>query len=161
MENHAVTNAGDTILQLVSFNIGEEEFGVDILGVQEINRMIDITRVPNAPSYVEGVINLRGKVIPVIDLRKRLAMPTRTHDHETRIIVVEIEGKIIGFVVDKVNEVLRIPQSVTEAPPAMVSGIKSDYITAIGKLSDRLIILLDLAKILNDDEKLLVMQTAA
>jgi len=161
MEQHVTANAADTILQLVSFNIGDEEFGVDILGVQEINRMTEVTRVPNAPSYVEGVINLRGKVIPVIDLRKRLLMPTRPHDHDTRIIVVEIDSKVIGFVVDKVNEVLRIPQSVTEAPPSMVSGIKSDYITAIGKLTDRLIILLDLDKILSDDEKVQVSQTAA
>lgn len=161
MEQHVSANAADTILQLVSFNIGDEEFGVDILGVQEINRMTEVTRVPNAPSYVEGVINLRGKVIPVIDLRKRLLMPTRPHDQDTRIIVVEIDSKVIGFVVDKVNEVLRIPQSVTEAPPSMVSGIKSDYITAIGKLTDRLIILLDLDKILSDDEKVQVSQTAA
>lgn len=161
MEQHAAANTSDTILQLVSFNIGDEEFGVDILGVQEINRMTEVTRVPNAPSYVEGVINLRGKVIPVIDLRKRLMMATRGHDQDTRIIVVEIDGKVIGFVVDKVNEVLRIPQSVTEAPPSMVSGIKSDYITAIGKLTDRLIILLDLDKILSDDEKAQVSQTAA
>lgn len=161
MEQHAAANTSDTILQLVSFNIGDEEFGVDILGVQEINRMTEVTRVPNAPSYVEGVINLRGKVIPVIDLRKRLMMNARGHDQDTRIIVVEIENKVIGFVVDKVNEVLRIPQSVTEAPPSMVSGIKSDYITAIGKLTDRLIILLDLDKILSDDEKAQVSQTAA
>lgn len=161
MEQHAAANTSDTILQLVSFNIGDEEFGVDILGVQEINRMTEVTRVPNAPSYVEGVINLRGKVIPVIDLRKRLMMAVRGHDQDTRIIVVEIENKVIGFVVDKVNEVLRIPQSVTEAPPSMVSGIKSDYITAIGKLTDRLIILLDLDKILSDDEKAQVSQTAA
>ncbi|HRE58944.1 MAG: chemotaxis protein CheW [Candidatus Kapaibacterium sp.] len=161
MEQHAAANTSDTILQLVSFNIGDEEFGVDILGVQEINRMTEVTRVPNAPSYVEGVINLRGKVIPVIDLRKRLMMNARGHDQDTRIIVVEIENKVIGFVVDKVNEVLRIPQSVTEAPPSMVSGIKSDYITAIGKLTDRLIILLDLDKILSDDEKAQISQTAA
>lgn len=161
MEQHAAANTSDTILQLVSFNIGDEEFGVDILGVQEINRMTEVTRVPNAPSYVEGVINLRGKVIPVIDLRKRLMMNARGHNQDTRIIVVEIENKVIGFVVDKVNEVLRIPQSVTEAPPSMVSGIKSDYITAIGKLTDRLIILLDLDKILSDDEKAQISQTAA
>ncbi len=161
MEQHAAANTSDTILQLVSFNIGDEEFGVDILGVQEINRMTEVTRVPNAPSYVEGVINLRGKVIPVIDLRKRLMMNARGHDQDTRIIVVEIENKVIGFVVDKVNEVLRIPQSVTEAPPSMVSGIKSDYMTAIGKLTDRLIILLDLDKILSDDEKAQISQTAA
>jgi purine-binding chemotaxis protein CheW len=143
----------DELLQLVSFNIGEEEFGVDILKVQEINRMVDITRVPNAPDYVEGVINLRGKVIPIIDLRHRLNMVQKEADKDTRIVVVELESKIIGFIVDAVNEVLRINKSITEAPPAMVAGIDAEYITAIGKLEDRLLILLDLERILSTSEK--------
>lgn len=141
------------ILQLVSFNIGDEEFGVDILKVQEINRMVEITRVPNAPEYVEGVINLRGKVIPIIDLRRRLSMKQKSYDKDTRIIVVELESKVIGFVVDSVNEVLRINRSITEPPPQMISGINSEFITAIGKLEDRLLILLDLEKILTHKEK--------
>jgi purine-binding chemotaxis protein CheW len=145
--------AADDLLQLVSFNIGEEEFGVDILRVQEINRMVDITRVPNAPDYVVGVINLRGKVIPIIDLRRRLGMPTREYGKDTRIVVLEIDGKVIGFIVDSVNEVLRIDKNITEPPPPMVSGIDSEYITAIGKLEDRLLILLDLNRILSGKEK--------
>lgn len=143
----------DEILQLVSFKIGDEEFGVNILKVQEIIRMLQITKVPNAPAFVEGVVNLRGKVIPIIDLRSRLNMLRRDNDSKTRIIVVEIEGKIVGFVVDEVSEVLRIPKSITEAPPTVVSGINSEYITAVGKLEDRLIILLDLDKVLKTDEK--------
>lgn len=144
---------GEELLQLVSFNIGDEEFGVDILKVQEINRMVQVTRVPNAPEYVEGVINLRGKVIPIIDLRRRLHMKDKQYDKDTRIIVVELEAKVIGFVVDSVNEVLRIKKNITEPPPKMVSGIDSDYITAIGKLEDRLLILLDLERILTHQEK--------
>jgi len=143
----------DELLQLVSFNIGDEEFGVDILKVQEINRMAQITRVPNAPEYVEGVINLRGKVIPIVDLRKRLGMPHKDYDKDTRIVVVELDAKVIGFVVDAVSEVIRIKKSITEPPPPMASGIDSEYITAIGKLEDRLLILLDLMKILSSDEK--------
>lgn len=142
----------DEILQLVSFKIGEEEFGVNILKVQEINRMLQITKVPNAPSFVEGVVNLRGKVIPIIDLRSRLNMARIESDNKTRIVVVEIDGKIVGFIVDEVSEVLRIPRSITEAPPAIVSGIDSDYITAVGKLEDRLLILLDLDRVLKTDE---------
>jgi len=153
-------DAKDDILQLVSFNIGEEEFGVDILKVQEIIRLVEITRVPNAPVFVEGVINLRGKVIPVIDLRKRLGLPSIAANSETRIVVVEIENKIIGFLVDCVNEVLRISRSITEPPPAIISGINSDYITAIGKLEDRILILLDLEKILNTSEKMAVSDIA-
>lgn len=143
----------DDILQLVSFNIGEEEFGVDILKVQEIIRLVEITRVPNAPHFVEGVINLRGKVIPVIDLRKRLGLASIESSSESRIVVVELANKIIGFLVDCVNEVLRISSSITEPPPAIIAGINADYITAIGKLEDRILILLDLERILNTNEK--------
>ncbi len=142
------TSQADEILQLVSFKIGEEEFGVDILKVQEINRMDQITRVPNAPDYVSGVMNLRGKVIPIIDLRKRFRLAKKERDKDTRIIVVELKTRVVGFLVDAVNEVLRIPKNVTEPPPPMVAGIGSEYITAVGKLEDRLLILIDLEKIL-------------
>lgn len=143
--------AGD-VLQLVSFNIGREEFGVDILKVQEINRMVEITRVPNAPDCVSGVINLRGKVIPVVDLRKRFGLGTQADDKNTRIIVVELTNRVLGFVVDAVNVVLRIPRSVTEPPPPMVAGIGSECITAIAKLEDRLLILLDLERVLSTED---------
>jgi purine-binding chemotaxis protein CheW len=142
----------DELLQLVSFKIGDEEFGVDILKVQEINRMVEVTRVPNAPEYVDGVINLRGKVIPIVDLRRRLGMPRKEHGKDTRIVVVELNGKITGFVVDAVSEVLRIPRSVTEPPPPIVAGIEAEYITAVGKLEDRLLILLDLERIFSAQE---------
>ncbi len=154
MELHQQSSAAtDTILQLVSFTIGSEEFGVDILKVQEINRMTAITRVPNAPEYVEGVINLRGKIIPIIDLRKRLGVDIGDHDKDTRIIVVELAEKVLGFIVDSVSEVRRIPVSITERPPAMISGIRGDYITSIAKLDDKLLILLDLEKILSTEEQ--------
>ncbi len=143
----------DELLQLVSFKIGDEEFGVDILKVQEINRMLEVTRVPNAPEFVDGVINLRGKVIPIIALRRRFGMERKESDKNTRIVVVELNGKIVGFVVDAVSEVLRIPRSVTEPPPPIVAGIDADYITAVGKLEDRLLILLDLESVLSGVEK--------
>ncbi|MCE1189817.1 MAG: chemotaxis protein CheW [Ignavibacteria bacterium] len=141
------------VLQLVSFKVGEEEFGVDILKVQEINKMTQITRVPNAPAFVEGVINLRGRVIPIVDLRKRLGLPERAHDKNTRIVVVEILNKTIGFIVDAVSEVLRISKDITEKPPELVAGIDADYITAVAKLDDRLLILLELEKVLSTEEK--------
>jgi purine-binding chemotaxis protein CheW len=152
-KQHTATQAGsDELLQLVSFKIGDEEFGVDILKVQEINRMVEVTRVPNAPEYVDGVINLRGKVIPIVDLRRRFGMQRKEHDKNTRIVVVELNGKIVGFVVDAVSEVLRIPKSVTEQPPPIVAGIDADYITAVGKLEDRLLILLDLERVFSTPE---------
>jgi len=150
---NAAQGKSEELLQLVSFNIGEEEFGVDILKVQEINRMLEVTRVPNAPEYVDGVINLRGKVIPIIDLRRRFGMDRKEHDKNTRIVVVELCGKVVGFVVDAVSEVLRIPKSVTEPPPPIVAGINASYITAVGKLEDRLLILLDLDEVLSEGER--------
>ena len=140
------------LLQLVSFFIEDEEFAVDILYVQEINRMLQVTKVPNAPDYVNGVINLRGRVIPVINLRLRLGMPRKEPDKNTRIIVMEVNEKTVGFIVDSVNEVLRIPENVTEAPPSLAMGINSDYIKSVGKLEDRLLILIDLEKILSKEE---------
>jgi|SRR5208283_4421358 len=146
----AALEKSEALIQLVSFKIGEEEFGVDILKVQEINRMMAVTRVPDAPEYVVGVVNLRGKVIPVIDLRKRFGMEKKEPDKHTRIIVMELEEKLVGFIVDAVSEVLRIPKSVTEPPPAITTGINADYITAIGKLNDRLLTLLDIERILSN-----------
>ena len=143
----------EEMLQLVSFNIGEEEFGLGIQSIQEINRMVDITRVPNSPEFVTGVINLRGKVIPIVDLRKRFGFPPKESDRNTRIIVVELGDMVVGFTVDAVSEVLRIPKNITEPPPPIVAGIGSEYITAVAKLENRLLILLDLERILLDKEK--------
>ncbi|TVM15859.1 chemotaxis protein CheW [Oceanidesulfovibrio indonesiensis] len=141
------------LIQLVTFSIGEEEFGVDILKVQEIIRTMEITKVPRAPHFVEGVINLRGKVIPIIDLRKRFGLSSREHDKHTRIIVIEINNMIVGFVVDSVSEVLRIPASTVEPPPPVVAGLESEYISGVGKLEDRLLILLDLDRLLSGEER--------
>lgn len=142
-----------TLLQLVTFNIAEEEFGVEILKVQEIIRMMNITRMPKAPEFVEGVVNLRGRVIPIIDLRKRFGMSSQEHDKHTRIIVIEINNVIVGFVVDSVSEVLRIPKDTVEEPPSIISGIDSEYISGVGKLEDRLLILLDLDRLLSKGEQ--------
>ncbi len=139
-------------LQLVSFNIGTEEFGVDILKVQEINRMVEITKVPQAPHYVEGVINLRGKVIPIVDLRKRFNLDLKEHDKNTRIVVVDIGGNIMGMIVDSVSEVLRLPANTIEPPPEIVTGINSEYIKGVAKLDDRLLIFLDLSKVIDARE---------
>jgi purine-binding chemotaxis protein CheW len=157
---HISKNDSSELLQLVSFKIGNEEFGVDILNVQEINKMTQITKLPNAPEYVEGVINLRGRIIPVIDIRTRMHLDKKQYDKDTRIIVVEISRIVIGFIVDAVSEVLRIPASITEAPPEIVGSVNSDFIKAVGKLEDRLIILLNLEKIINDTEKAMLANVA-
>lgn len=141
------------LIQLVSFKVGKEEFGVDILKVQEINRMLKITKVPNSLDFVEGVVNLRGRIIPVIDLRKRLSIENKIHDAKTRIVVVDIAGNIVGFIVDEVNEVLRISKDILENPPELVAQVDSDFITSVAKLEDRIIILLDLDALLLKNEK--------
>ena len=145
----ATQRRDDELLQLVTFSTGDEEFGVDILRVQEIIRTMAITKVPKAPEFVEGVINLRGKVIPIIDLRRRFGLQSKAHDKHTRIIVIEINTMIVGFVVDSVSEVLRIPASTVEPPPPVVAGLESEYIGGVGKLEDRLLILLDLDRLLS------------
>ena len=149
----AHANVTEELLQLVTFQIQEEEFAVNILNIQGINMMMNITTVPNSPYFVEGIINLRGQVIPVIDLRKRLNLAQIDLTNDSRIIVVEIDDKTVGFIVDKVKEVLRIDSKITEPPPPMVSGVGSEFITAVAKLDDRLITLLDLQILLSLDEK--------
>ncbi len=142
----------DQLLQLVTFSTGDEEFGVDILKVQEIILPMAITKVPKAPEFVEGVINLRGKVIPVIDLRRRFGLKSKAQDKYTRIIVIEINQMIVGFVVDSISEVLRIPANTVEPPPPVVAGLESEYISGVGKLEDRLLILLDLDRLLSRED---------
>ena len=148
------------LLQLVSFEVGEEEYAVPILSVQEINRIMQITRVPQSPPFVEGVINLRGKIIPVIDLRKRFGLNALNDSDDVRIIVVEVATRVLGFTVDRVNEVLRINSSIVEPTPAMVSGQDTDYVQGVGKLDDRLLILLNLEKLFSSDEMAQIEQTS-
>ncbi len=141
------------VLQLVTFRLGKEEFSMDILKVQEIIRHMELTRVPRTPDFVDGVINLRGRVIPVLDLRKRFGLPADEKTNETRIIVVDVDNRTVGLKVDAVSEVLRLPADTVEPPPSLVTGIESDYIMGVGKLEGRLIILLDVAKILTRTER--------
>lgn len=138
------------VVQLVTFTLDKEEFGIDILVVQEINRMTEITKIPNAPYYVEGAINLRGTTIPIIDLRKKLGFDSVSIGDSARIVVIELNKTVLGFIVDSVSSVLRIPTDTIEPPPSIVSGMESHYMKGVGKLDDRLIILLDLERIFGD-----------
>lgn len=141
------------VLQLVSFNLDAEAFGVDIAVVQEIVRMPEITRVPRAPAFVEGVVNLRGKIIPVVDLRKRFGLKLSEATKGTRIIVVTIGGRTVGMIVDAVSEVLRLDADSIEPTPEMVSSpIDASFLRGIAKLEGRLLILLDLGLVLDAKE---------
>ncbi|QDR80514.1 chemotaxis protein CheW [Sporomusa termitida] len=142
-----VTYSGNEV-QLVVFKLGREEYGVSILQVQEIKRMTDITRVPHSPEYIKGVINLRGSVLPVIDLKKRLNLPPMDYTDDTRIIIVKVEDIIIGMIVDAVSEVTTIDQMSIEPPQTVVGGIAADYLTGVGKMEDRLLILLNVEAII-------------
>lgn len=140
-------------LKLVGFRLGEEEYGVDILKIKEIKLLMDITRVPKAPSFVEGVINLRGDIVPIIDLRKKLRLDTQELGEDSRIIIVEIDSKMCGVIVDGVSEVIEIEEGKILPPPTIVKGsIDAAYLKGVGKLGDRILILLDLDKILTTGE---------
>lgn len=145
-----------TELQLVGFELGSEKFGVEILSVREIIPVGSITRVPNSPDFVEGIINLRGEVIPVIDLRKRVGVEKCEFQKSTRIIVVELEEQQVGFIVDVVSQVLRIPTDTIEPPPEMVTGVGSEYIRGVARVEDRLLMFLDLKRVLSQTEQTVI-----
>ena len=143
----------DDMLQVITFFVGKEEYGINILRVQAIDRVSEITRVPRAPEFVEGVINLRGKIVPIVDLRRRMGLESRAPDRHSRIIVVELGDEIVGLRVDSVREVLRIPTALTEPPPDMTSSEEADYVEAVAKLDDRLVLILNVDRILRPFEK--------
>jgi purine-binding chemotaxis protein CheW len=136
--------AGQTVHHLVTFNLGKEEYGVAIESVQEIIRATDITPVPGAPAHVRGVINLRGKIIPVIDVRKRFALPEIADGDAQRIVVVELGDKRLGMLVDSVSQVIKISAGVVETLPEEATTLNENYIKGVGKLDNRLIIILNL-----------------
>lgn len=135
-------------VQLVACAIEGEEYAVDVRSVQEIIRLQEITRVPHASPYISGVINLRGRVIPVMDIRKRFNLPSKKYGETTRIIIIDSNGALVGIIVDNVSEVIRLPGQAIELPPAGSSSINTEFFTGIGKLGHRLLILLNLEKIL-------------
>jgi len=140
-------------LQLVIFKIGEEEFGVGINQVREIVRLVPITPVPRAPSFIEGVVNLRGQILAVVDLAKRLSLKANPHSEKTRIVVVEVEEHTVGMIVDEVTEVLRLSgENIEETPELITTEIQHKYLEGVGKLGERLLILIDLAKVFSPEE---------
>ncbi|QEM69075.1 purine-binding chemotaxis protein CheW [Geobacter sp. FeAm09] len=142
------------IIQLVSFELGGEEYGVDVLAVREIIRMPGITKMPNTPDYVDGIINLRGTVVPIISLRRRFGLDERENDRQSRILVMEAGGSLTGFVVDAVAEVIRISSSDIQPPPAITQGnLAQECITGVLNRTERLLIVLDLNRLFSDEEK--------
>ncbi len=142
---------GTDPLRLVRFRVGEERFAVDILRVQEINRMMALTQMPQSPPSVCGVINLRGRIVPVLDFRTRMGLGATEPGDSSRIIVVDIKGSTLGFIVDEVHEVLQINPSIVEATPSLATSADSRYILGVAKLDDSLLILLDLDKMISEE----------
>lgn len=145
----------DELIQLVSFMLASEEYGVEVLKVREIIRMPTITKMPNVPQHVEGIINLRGKVIPIISMRRRFGLMESEDNSQTRIIIMDVAGSLTGFIVDAVSEVIRIHSSEIQPPPSMVlsGGVGQEFITGVFNHADRLLIIMDIDRMFTDDER--------
>ena len=152
METTKMKETGE-LRQFISFSVGQEEYGLELLRVKEVIRLREITWLPKAPSFVKGIINLRGDVIPIIDLRDKFGMETREETAQTRVIVVEVEGRLMGMVVDSASQVVRIPADQIDPPPPVLGGFSQQFITGVGKTEDKLVILLNTDAILTVDEK--------
>jgi purine-binding chemotaxis protein CheW len=149
-----VTQTTNEIIQLVSFELDGEDYGIDVLTVREIIRMPSITKMPNTPDYVDGIINLRGTVVPIISLRKRFGLCERTEDRQSRILVMEVGDSLTGFIVDAVAEVIRISSAEIQPPPGIVhSNAAQDCITGVVNHGKRLLVVLDLEKLFSNEEK--------
>jgi len=153
-KQNEVTGSGTDIVQVVSFSVGEEDYGINIETVKEVIKVKSITQLPKTPSFVRGVINLRGDVIPIIDLREKFGLQQEDYTEMTRVIVVDIDDKSIGMVVDSVSNVINIAQNDIDPPPPLVSGLSEDYLKGVGKVGEELIILLNIDKILTAEEKI-------
>jgi purine-binding chemotaxis protein CheW len=146
------TQASNEIIQLVSFELDGEEYGIDVLTVREIIRMPSITKMPNTPDYLDGIINLRGTVVPIISLRKRFSLMDREHDRQSRILVMEVGDSLTGFIVDAVAEVIRISSSEIQPPPSIAQGSTAqECITGVINHAERLLIALDLNRLFSDE----------
>lgn len=149
--NSSGSSLGTDPLRLVRFRVGEERFAVDILRVQEINRMMSLTQMPQSPPGVNGVINLRGRIVPVIDFRTRMGLEATEPSDSSRIIVVNIQGSTLGFIVDEVHEVLQIDPKIVDPSPSIATSADSNYIRGVAKLDDSLLILLDLDRMISNE----------
>jgi purine-binding chemotaxis protein CheW len=147
--------------QIVSFTVGKEEYGVHIEEVQEVVRMPEITKLPQTESFIKGVINLRGNVIPVIDMRERFRMEAVRYSEMTRVIVVKIDEKLVGMVVDTVSQVLELGQEDMSEAPDIIHGISREYIEGIGRMNESMIIVLRIQKVLTATELVDLQETVA
>ncbi len=151
--NKAVENGGQ-VKQFISFTVGDEDYGLELLRVREVIRVREITWLPKAPTFVKGIINLRGDVIPIIDLRDKFGLEPSEQTEMTRVIVAEVGGRLIGMVVDSASQVVRISADQIDPPPPVLGGFSEEFINGVGKIEDRLVVLLNADAILTVDERL-------
>ena len=149
-----VRHAAVPQVQLVTFRVGGEEFGLDVFAVHEILRYQVPTPMPRAPEFVEGVLDVRGTLVPVVDLRRRFETPEVAYDEDTRIVLVDFNQERLGLVVDSVTEVLRAPETAVSPPPAYIRGLAAEFVRGIVRVGDRLVVLMDLDRILSSDERI-------
>ena len=152
MSNAAVETAGDPVMQLVTFRLAEEAYGINVMHVQEVLRITEIAPVPGAPSYVLGIINLRGNVVTVIDTRSRFGLPSTETDDSSRIVIIEADKQVVGILVDSVAEVVELNQSEIDSAPNVGNEESSRYIQGVANREDNLLIVVDLNKLLTDEE---------
>lgn len=154
VKNGLSTSASAHEGKYLTFVLGKEEYGLEILQVREIIGLMHITLIPRVPSYMKGVINLRGKIIPVIDLRLKFGMECHAYTSETCVIVLNLNEMLMGIIVDKVSEVIDITRDHIEQSPRLGVDINTDFITGMGKVGNKVVILLDIEKVLNEDRAL-------
>ena len=152
MEAILDADRAEDMKQFISFSVGDEEYGLELLRVKEVIRVKEITWLPKAPSFVKGIINLRGDVIPIIDLRDRFGLEAREETDATRVIVAEVEERLVGMVVDSASQVVRISIAQIDSPPPVLDKFSHELIAGVGKVGDRLIILLQAEAILTVEE---------
>jgi purine-binding chemotaxis protein CheW len=152
MSNLAVETTGDEVMQLVTFRLAEETYGINVMHVQEVLRITEIAPVPGAPTYVLGIINLRGNVVTVIDTRSRFGLPSTETDDSSRIVIIEADKQVVGILVDSVAEVVELNQSEIDSAPNVGNEESSRYIQGVANREDNLLIVVDLNKLLTDEE---------
>lgn len=138
------------VLQVVSFRLGHEEYAIEIQKVKEIILLEGITRVPQMPEFIEGILNLRGLVIPVFDLRKRFGLPEAERSEHSRIVVTRLEGRLAGIIVDAVSQVMKLPRSSIQPPPETIAHFAGSYLQGVGKTQERMLLLLDIERVLQE-----------
>ena len=158
MDALAATSLGEVVegRQYVTFGLNNEEYAVDALNVQEIIEMASITHVPHLPGFFKGVINLRGTIIPVVDLKLKFDMASEGYRKHTCVIVTEFSGGVMGIIVDSVSDVMHMPEESVSATPSFGSQVRTDFIKGMGKVSDRLVLILDINKVLTEEEASIV-----